>query len=197
MERVTMLREPPVIGQAYLVPTVLYKWLGERLFHWPVFLPRHDDKEHLNFEWQHYHVDPRFLSATMWKRAANWYSMRWEHWPDYARAFATLQAVPLNRTVPGARGRETEPHPPVTWRPRVCTRAAIPYMHHESALIMAMQGHFAGQRCKRARTGWVCPHKGFPLGSIGADADGEIVCPLHGLRIDPESGRVIAPAVRP
>ena len=39
-----------------------------------------------------------------------------------------------------------------------------------------------------------CPHQGGPLGR-GKVEDGAIVCPWHGWRWDPRSGRAISPPV--
>ena len=41
--------------------------------------------------------------------------------------------------------------------------------------------------------GWICPHQATPLGSI-EPVDGIIICPLHGLRIDAQTG-IVVPSV--
>lgn len=55
---------------------------------------------------------------------------------------------------------------------------------------MAIQRHYAGAKCAKGKGGWVCPHQKASLGSI-MPIDGVITCPLHGLKIDAETGIVI------
>ena len=61
------LMAPPVVGQAYLVPTVLYPWFGKEDA-WPVMGPKHTDVEHIRFHDEHYHVDLRFLTERQIRR---------------------------------------------------------------------------------------------------------------------------------
>ena len=35
---------------------------------WPVLGPRHEDADHLNFPYQHWHIDGRFVSAALWRK---------------------------------------------------------------------------------------------------------------------------------
>ena len=61
IQRIDDLREPPVVGRFYMVPTVRYKW-RYRMSDWPVIGPRHNDAMLLNFKPMHYHVDGRFIT---------------------------------------------------------------------------------------------------------------------------------------
>jgi nitrite reductase/ring-hydroxylating ferredoxin subunit len=188
IERITSLSAPPVVGRWYLVPTVSYPWLDEpEPRPWPVFLPKHEDREHLNFEWEHFHVDPRFLSARLFERCitAGLFLSAGRH-PDLA--FAHCQRVPLVRF---GRGREPILHGPVVWVRMHCSRSAIPYQFGDRPTVAALKAHFTGRQSKRARSGWVCPHKHFPLGSIAA-VDGVITCPLHGLQVRESDGVVLS-----
>lgn len=188
VQRVTSLAAPPVVGQRYLVPTVEYIWQGYMPQPWPVFLPKHEDAEILKFPWDHYHVDPRFLDRRRWERACAdgaWGS----GWGEDSDGYAQCQRAPLMR-LEGVSG-EIEPHGPVVWRRLRCARSEIRYVHGHQKTIGALRGHFAGRTCKHARTGWVCPHKHFPLGSIAPDDDGVITCPLHGLRVRAADGVVL------
>lgn len=175
MQRITTLTGAPVIGQFYLVPTVRYPWRG-RTADWPVFPHLHRDAKFIKFDIDHYHVDPRFLNKRDWRCAGD----------DDDEAFKTSQVSPLSSRGAGV-------HPPIIWRRRTCQRAAIPYQIGYAPWISDMRDHFGGQQCERARTGWVCPHWNIPLGSFPA-IDGVITCPLHGLRIDAETGRVVPSA---
>lgn len=190
--RITHLTSPPIVGRFYLVPTVLYAWNGGKVGAWPVFLPKHTDEEHLNFRWPHYHVDPRFLPSREFGIAANWS----RNFPDASpvavhRGFGTAQRQPLMRLDPAG---QTIPHPEPVWAPRRCARSTITYQFGERPTIKALRAHYAGKPCKHTRAGWVCPHKNFPLGSIAADAEGVITCPLHGLQIRAADGVVVGGA---
>lgn len=185
LQRVTTLREPPIVGRFYLVPTVEYIW-GRRQDAWPVFLPKHEDAEHLNFRYSHYHVDPRFLSAVQRRHVTAWSEeVGEERWRREVEQVA--QRSPLSRVEYGAS--ESDPHGPIVWRRRRCSQARIEYHYHDH-IDRKLRPAFAGRVCHRSQTGWICPHKRFPLGSI-APVDGVVTCPLHGLRIDAESGRVL------
>jgi hypothetical protein len=183
MERITALTAPPIVGRYYLVPTVLYPWYRDKR-PWPVFLPKHNDTEHLNFHPVHYHVDPRFVAKAVFENAA---------WGK-RDSFAAFQGAPLSqRSYDGKDG--SAPHPDIVWRKLQCKRASIPYRFHKE-IGERLTPAFAGRQCKRARTGWVCPHKNVPLGSF-APVDGVITCPLHGLRVDATTGVVLGTDARP
>ena len=196
IERVTHLSAPPVIGVKYLVPTVFFEWIGSAApAAYPVFPFKHEDGDHLSFPWFHYHVDPRFLSARVWRRAQKYLPRHYEARGRDA-AFSTCQAAPLHRFKAGApfSKQESRPMPPPEWRPLICKRNEIPYQFADK-IAVKLGPHFKGAQCRRVRTGWVCPHKRFPLGSL-APVDGVITCPLHGLQIDAETGLVLGPTAR-
>lgn len=191
LERITQLSAPPVVGRRYLVPTVAYPWLcswNERSIAaatrpWPVFLPKHEDAEHLNFPHQHYHVDPRFLNKADARRAAAYHVA--PPAPDLKAGLEyTAQRMPLY-----IRGRDD--HPPVVWMARRCFRSEITYRFGGYPTIQKLRDHYHGQQCAKGRSGWVCPHKRYPLGSIAADENGILTCPLHGLQIDSKTGHVV------
>lgn len=161
LQRVDRLKEPPVIGQAYLVPTVFGQW-HHLLRDWPVIGLKHDDIEHLNFDKVHYHLDTRFL------RVREELLDGAVHRPLHARNNAPLGSVKLAR--------------------RTCIRAPLSF-GGPADFTVKFQTHFAGTQCGKGKRGWVCPHKHFPLGSI-EPIDGVLNCPLHGLRIDAETGKV-------
>lgn len=193
MERVTELCAPPVVGRFYLVPTVRWRWHGW-VREWPVFLPRHSDVELLNFPHAHYHIDPRFVDAGVWRSLETWEVSR--------RAFGALQRAPLVRNRRGTYACGAPPEP--TWRRRQCRRiggvarscaatGVLPFLFGDHAGVRAIRAHFAGQVCARNRAGWVCPHRHAALGSLTPDVEGVITCPLHGLRIRAADG-VVLPA---
>lgn len=188
-ERITTLTAPPIVGQVYLVPTIMYPGFGgSRLRAWPVFLPKHEDKEHLNFAWLHYHVDPRFLSRDAQRQAAriHQHTAYDDGQPEAVLAWSATQARPLHWLDDGGN----RPHPAPAWVRLKCRFAAVEYQHAKQPTIVMLAETFAGRQCRSSAAGWLCPHKKFVLGSIPPDANGLLTCPLHGLQIDAATGIV-------
>lgn len=191
VERADMLTAPPVVGRFYLVPSVLWSFsstwgepealktlqaLPDAKW-WPVWGRKHDDREFFKFEFKHYHLDPRFLTKRHWKE------FEW----GFRSPLGVLQGKPLNhRDLPNG-----PPRPQL--RRMKCTSLDTTWEHAGQKTVLAMQAAFAGKQCRASKVGIICPHQRFPLGSI-APVDGVITCPLHGLRIDAASGRVLAKA---
>lgn len=177
LQRVDELTSPPIVGQSYLVPTVTYPWFG-KVDAWPVMGPKHTDIEHLDFPHEHYHIDVRFLT----KRQITFCTIR-----DSLEN--TLARWPLFSI-------KQPPHPDPQWRMRTCRRNEHAYPPEIQAYpqIMGLASAYAGRRCARnAASLLICPHKGFALDTLIPDADGRVVCPLHGLVIDVRAGVVVAP----
>lgn len=182
MERVDRLTEPPVVGEFYLVPTVRSPWAGVTK-DWPVMGARHDDAEHLNFPHLHYHVDIRFLSDRTIGSSF------------YGSAHKGASSPLCYR---GDNDKFID-HPAPIFKRRKCLRGSHEYPLERAAdseAFRTMWAAYAGAICKQGKAGFICPHRHFPLGSIAA-IDGVITCPLHGLRIDAETGIVLANAERP
>lgn len=76
-----------------------------------------------------------------------------------------------------------------------CTLVELPYGFGNAIQIQKLNSHFSGHQCRKGKRGFVCPHKHLPLGSI-APIDGVITCPLHGLRVDAETGICLGPEER-
>lgn len=163
LQRVDRLKEPPIIGEAYLVPTVFGQW-HHLMRDWPVMGLKHDDIEHLNFEKLHYHIDTRFLRVNE--------DLLYEapYQPLHARKDIPLGAIVLRR--------------------RTCIREPLDF-NGPPHFTVKFQTAFAGTQCGKGKRGWVCPHKHFPLGTI-EPVNGVLKCPLHGLRIDAATGMVIS-----
>lgn len=173
LQRVDRLKEPPVVGQHYLVPLVRGVWHG-MLRDWPVIGLKHDDAEFLNFSIPHYHIDTRFL------RARNGYVWK--------APFAPLHD-PWSGSTPG-----TPPLGKPFFRRRKCLRAQHIFIGPTKFMWKLEEG-FKGRQCASGKRGFVCPHKQFPLGSTPA-IDGVITCPLHGLRIEASTGLVLGASMR-
>ena len=178
MQRVDRLKEPPVKGRFYLVPAILWSWHGSRRhLWWPVIGNKHRDPEFFNFNHLHYHVDPRFLNR---KHLAQLFHRR-----DVGKLGDVL-SMPLNSVfLPDGPGK------PQLRRMR-CAGAEILYPFADRVPVIGLNKHHAGQQCARGKRGWVCPHKHVALGNV-APIDGVITCPLHGLRIDAETGKCLGP----
>lgn len=189
LDRITNLSAPPVVGKHYLVPTVYWLWEGYTPRHWPVFLPKHSDARFFNFADEHYHPDPRFIWADAWRSMSR--PGFFEPRGGDAAALNLCQRRPL---ATHRFGDFAKPLPEVTWRPMTCKRLAAAYQHGDKPGVAEIRQHYAGQTCKRARSGWVCPHQHVPMGSLEADEAGVLTCPLHGLRIRAADGVVLSEA---
>ena len=183
LKHVETLTSAPVVGERYLVPTVLYPWFGSTE-PWPVMGPKHTDAEHIGFDVDHYHVDIRFLSEAQVRRIER--KQHYEHIESVAAGF------PLATSRIGVT---PDPHPEPVLRRLTCRRAGNDYPRFAAVShrgLKALASAYAGRRCGRNAAGlMVCPHKGFVLGSLEPDKDGRVVCPLHGLVIDVAAGAVV------
>lgn len=149
---------------------------------WPVIGPKHADEQFFNFPHPHYHVDARFVSASLAARIGRYHldaiDLAAQRYP-FSEAFNYGPPQRLSAPV---------------WRRRRCVDPDPPYHHYAVAPVRGLNAAFAGHQAKRGKPGWICPHRGAPLGSLAPDAHGVITCPLHGLRIDATTGRCVGPA---
>jgi nitrite reductase/ring-hydroxylating ferredoxin subunit len=175
VERIDRMTEAPVPGKFYLVPVVRAKWYW-RTDEWPVIGPSHNDVEFLNFDKEHYHIDGRFLTKSQREYA---HASLW-HWS----LADSVQRAPIEAPHNGGD------LPAPTLKRRKCWMSDIEYVHGDKAQVQNIRKHFAGQHCAKGKSGWICPHRKAPLGSV-AVIDGVITCPLHGLRIDASTGKCL------
>lgn len=187
VQHIESLTLPPVIGQAYLVPTVLYPWFGKEDA-WPVMGPKHTDAEHVRFHDEHYHVDLRFLTERQVRRVEK---------AAYRPGGIMMAAASAPLATKGD-DRRVLPHPDPVVRRLLCRRDAHAYPLWEARRqpgLQALAQAYADRRCGRDAAGHlICPHKGFVLDSLKPDENGRVVCPLHGLVIDTRAG-VVVPAM--
>lgn len=166
--RVDSLTAPPVVGQFYLVRTVLIRFFTATK-EWPVIGPAHEDGEIGGLSIPHHHLDWRFIPAS--------------------------EAMLERRYGYVLNAQDGGPLPKPILRRRKCVRANlawyIPWNRLEGP-VEKVRRVYAGRQCTKNEGGFVCPHRHAPLGSIKPH-DGVIVCPLHGLRINAETG-VVLPA---
>lgn len=163
------------VGQMYRVPCVRvskHHWLGSGWV--PVIGPEHEDAEIVNFPYQHFHIDWRFVSDRGFRAAGG----------DGLIPSRVL-GIPVMREDTHSRAVIEEGPMPML---RKCRRAmpAYPRRPALTAWLHELEAKFAN--CKM--TGMVCPHRGLPL--VGAQTDGDVVtCPGHGLRWNFKTGDLV------
>lgn len=184
--RADKLKEPPTKGRYYMVPAVFWN-RGYLRNHddpkgamwWPVWGPKHDDKEFFNFQNKHYHIDPRFLTRRHWNTFDDFRGTK----------LSDVQAWPLSSSA------EPAGPPKPTLRKLLCTMVHSEWEHANKDPVIELNKHFAGQQCPKGKRGFVCPHRHFALGPVQA-VDGIVTCPIHGLRIDATTGVCLGPKSR-
>lgn len=166
---------PPVIGRYYWVPCVwsdrfrgIYRWL-------PVIGPNHEDAEFISFHWRHWHYDWRFFPVRLFR------SLERQYFPS-AILMSKVETSDKYSNDPKA----TE------LRMRQCRRPAMDFPSHFEGktvpLVVAAEKAFASAVLK---CGMICPHRGMPLGGMVPDADGNVVCPGHGLKWNLATGKLV------
>lgn len=169
------------VGQYYLVPTVFARWSGYAARAWPVIGPKHNDKHCLGFEWDHYHHDARFFP--------------FQYHPYDDQSWMSV----MSRPVMTSEAMNPNGLPPIVWKRFKCRRLLNPIQDHLTIRAQTVKGfqclhsEFAGRQATHDGRGWVCPHRKVPLAGQPVE-DGVIVCPLHLLRIDAETGKVLGSA---
>lgn len=168
-----------------MVPTVHAMWNTE-IKDWPVVGPMHDDEQFFNFFWKHYHVDARFLTR-MQQRALGGS-------PESPKFHERITRACMGSPLQSNHATNSDGLSKTFLIKKKCTLSApAPPDSRITATRewQAMASHFAGYTCKHGKHGFICPHQHVALGAV-AVIDGVITCPLHGLRIDAASGRVLA-----
>jgi hypothetical protein len=179
------LREPPIVGRFYMVPTVDYHWdrASQKRRVYPVLGPLHHDKGPINFPHVHYHVDGRFLSTRLWKRVMT------QHWlSGYTDLFATPISQPDKNRLCLAEWGDIPRKP--TLKRLKCTRVDHAWPTHNPFLDAPFMWGLnqpdgtAAMAIHRPDGRTLCPHRKVDLSSFAPDADGIHTCPLHGMRVD-------------
>ena len=181
IQRLDQLKRPVEIGRYYLVPTVRAEWSG-RLLDWPVIGPKHNDRHCLNFDHDHYHIDPRFVSEP---------GSGWNFW-------YSVQAQPIMSRGTLNPGGLPKPE----WRRRLCRRHRNPDVEGLIAKTIKHEktwgchySEWVGRTARRDERGLICPHRNVSLADHAA-INGVVICPLHLLKIDVETGIVLPPEAR-
>lgn len=169
--------EPYIIGKTYVVPVVRGRWL-DRDGDFPVMGPKHDDADYIGFEWSHYHVDARFLSAEQFDNAEN--RMR-RRFIEFNAAFAKVITGPtgFDRCAPEPKF--------IGSRNMTCLREWPDYPHGLQPWRDDLEAAYASAVVSPAL---MCPHRGAPLKGLAVKS-GCVTCPLHGLRWSVETGKLV------
>jgi ferredoxin len=169
------------IGKRYMVPCVrltkfFSAWgIGEYV---PVLLAKHEDTEIVNFPWQHYHIDWRFVGEREFKYVAD---NRIGNSGVYGLVVSEQHAV-------------CHEEPPV-YRRKVCKREMPDWPHHIAKWAEALDAEYADKKLTACGK---CPHRGVDLSTIeprildlGKTTMKCVkVCPGHGLVWDQDGQHV-------
>ncbi|MEP2977978.1 MAG: Rieske 2Fe-2S domain-containing protein [Lentilitoribacter sp.] len=181
MQHIDELTGSPIVGKYYLVPTVKALWFNS-FAEYPVIGPRHNDKQDLEFEPFHFHIDARFIS----KGTDDLY---------YWRAVLTS---PVSET---GRGGQLLNDKLISYeRKWLCKRQHSPFVGKicdmatdgKSPNFMKHVARYAGANVNSDKRGLVCPHRNVSLANQPVADDGVVICPLHFLQICTRSNRVLS-----
>lgn len=162
-----------VVGRMYLVPTVrgsFHYWMGD----WVVLGPKHEDADYIGFSYDHYHFDWRFMDTEIFESLA---------WPIRYTADYSIFTWPLAQYP-----EMSEPLGPVVWRRRKCRRPMPKFPRYLPKWLPVLEDAYANHTLTDAL---ICPHRGAALGGLARDAEGCVVCPLHGLKWNLETRRLV------
>ena len=155
-----------VVGNYYSVPHVA---TNKDVFHRkpgtliPIIGPEHEDAEFINFPFDHWHIDWRFVNRSLFKQRGN----GWVVLGTPINVSNTTNEI-IHKVRKCLREMPVFPPARVPWRPK-------------------LEAAYAG--CK-LKPGMVCPHRGIPLNGCPVK-DGVVVCPGHGLRWNVETGELL------
>jgi hypothetical protein len=172
-----------IVGRFYLVPHIhvepLWRTSWTPRDGWvPTVGPKHRDVEHLQFAYEHYHIDWRFVDDYVFERASAWHGV-----PHAKVITATVGRDCVDGAIVLKRRKCRRPmpdFPPLPVGNRYCSRP-------EDSRWSDLESAHAGCRLK---AGNICPHRGIDLTPF-IKADGTAICPGHGLRWDTHTGRLL------
>lgn len=182
------LNGPAIVGQWYFVPCVRVSVAARTIWMevngWvPVIGPKHRDAEYLGFEFEHWHIDWRFVSHTPYK------------WATEGAGKSPLSRVLTNDS--GDRHNPKLTNAPELRRIK-CKRPMPDFPVVRKAVIPLYGDAVSGRKwerleraqaivCNKLKPGNICPHRGIDLTPFIKE-DGTVICPGHGLRWDTKTG---------
>ena len=188
------LPDEPAVGTIYRRPCVRAHWLTNRIRWLPVLGPFHSDQKHIGADFQHVHVDYRFLNMEI---RAYLDRLLFDS-PDVSQ-LNRVYSTPISCVSP--HGREDtlaldEIHLleiyPKSWlsvHPRKYQGTYLPYPYENVPWLHELSQAYAERTLIK---GTICPHRGTDLAGFVPDDDGVVTCPLHGLRWCVGTGRIVA-----
>ena len=72
------------VGEHYRVPVAHGTWSGIEK-QWVVLGPYHEDRELIGFEYDHFHLDPRFVPQHIWRRHVDDFGVHNREYQGYSR----------------------------------------------------------------------------------------------------------------
>lgn len=175
------------VGRYYMVPCMLTTkaagaWWALPGGWVPVVGPKHRDAEHLDVDFEHYHVDWRFIHTKKFQFACD----RRGGTPHSTVLSSThgqynvIEGSPVLRKLRCLR--EMPEFPEVRTMPmNVVRRGTNRWAHMERAQAFV---------CNKLKPGNICPHRGIDLTPF-ARPDGTAICPGHGLRWNLNTGELM------
>ena len=176
------------VGEHYRVPVAHGTWSGIEK-QWVVLGPYHEDRELIGFEYDHFHLDPRFVPQHIWRRHV-----------DDSASNGNIKAIlgrPLTRAHEDAWGPPTFVGHRKMRMIRMVSPEAVRAVFESSRWMGELQECYDG-----SLRGTICPHRGGDLRGFAPDKHGCVTCVLHGLtwRVDPkaeDAGRLVSNATLP
>lgn len=160
----------PVIGKFYLVPGIVHLFMGRTKW-WPIHGPQHEDADDIGFPEQHFHVDSRFLSGRDYRKACNYISS------------AAFHSTPLSENAYYDIKIGS-----VEYKARRYQREYDAFPYDKAKWMEKLERKYHGVCIKDSL---VCPHRGALMHAITPDEKGTIICPLHGLRWNVNTGHLV------
>lgn len=164
------------VGRYYQVPAVLASI--DFVTDWYVILGTwHEDAEHLNFPSHHYHLDLRFAQPRLFVRDSP---------SQHPASIAVTDII----EGPVTKRRKMRRRMPVFPATNKIHAQQINKTRERRGATFPLLVH--AYRDSRLTAHGHCPHKGMDLSGINP-VNGIVVCPLHGLCFDAESGKALDP----
>lgn len=153
------------IGKFYKVPCVRAQYYRV-VDYWPVMGPQHEDTEHVGFEYQHYHIDWRFVPVHRFSPLG------------FRLAVPLMMSERINQ----------DGLPTPVMRRRKFYRTFPDFLGARAAKWMPnLEAAYAA--CK-LKPGLICPHRGISLAGVYQEGD-VATCPGHGLRWNVKTGELV------